>query len=326
MDSRNEGPGLAQRSPYALRHTYATWSIAAGVELYTLAVAPSAEGARFSTLFGAAPASGKCVFRVIAIQPWLTLVHAVAKNAAMAVPGARRARKRRLLARGLSVQTTPHRAEKIFQRHAAAAAAVRPIEQADVLEIGPGGSLSVLKLFRASGARRATSIDVLPWVAPGTTEEDPAVEYLYPVTVEDLPFRDESFDIIYSQGCLPMVGDPESAIGEIARVLRRGGVTTHFIDLRDPSRLDRADPLRFLRYRDWQWRLAYSHRLFKFNRWRASDFLEAFRRHGFETGLEVTATVDVDDAYRSTFAPRFRGKSLHDLATVAAFVVARKVT
>ncbi len=29
--------GVAQRGPYALRHTYATWSIAAGVELYTLA-------------------------------------------------------------------------------------------------------------------------------------------------------------------------------------------------------------------------------------------------------------------------------------------------
>jgi integrase len=29
--------GLLQRGPYSLRHTYATWSIAAGVELYTLA-------------------------------------------------------------------------------------------------------------------------------------------------------------------------------------------------------------------------------------------------------------------------------------------------
>ena len=28
---------MTQRGPYALRHTYATWSIAAGVELYTLA-------------------------------------------------------------------------------------------------------------------------------------------------------------------------------------------------------------------------------------------------------------------------------------------------
>jgi ubiquinone/menaquinone biosynthesis C-methylase UbiE len=126
----------------------------------------------------------------------------------MAVPGARRAGERRLLARGLSAQTTPQRAENIFRRHAAAAAAVRPIEHADVLEIGPGGSLSVLKLFRASGARRATSIDVLPFAAPGTTEEGPAVEYLCPVTVEDLPFADESFDIIYSQGRLNMVGDP----------------------------------------------------------------------------------------------------------------------
>ena len=29
--------GVSQRGPYALRHTYATWSIAAGVELYELA-------------------------------------------------------------------------------------------------------------------------------------------------------------------------------------------------------------------------------------------------------------------------------------------------
>jgi SAM-dependent methyltransferase len=215
--------------------------------------------------------------------------------------------------------------ENIFRRHAAAAAAVRPIEQADVLEIGPGGNLSVLKLFRASGARRATAIDVLPWVAAGSNDEDPPVEYLCPVTVEDLPFTNESFDIIYSDGCFQYVADPESAVDEIARVLRIGGVTTHMIDLSDPSHRDSADPLRFLRYRDCQWRLATSHRLFQVNRWRGSDFLEAFRKRGFKTSLEVTATVDVDHAYSSTFAPRFRGKSLLDLGTVGAFIVARKV-
>ena len=29
--------GVSHRAPYALRHTYAAWSIAAGVDLYTLA-------------------------------------------------------------------------------------------------------------------------------------------------------------------------------------------------------------------------------------------------------------------------------------------------
>jgi integrase len=36
MDARGEGGGLEHRSPYALRHTFASFSIAAGVPLFEL--------------------------------------------------------------------------------------------------------------------------------------------------------------------------------------------------------------------------------------------------------------------------------------------------
>jgi SAM-dependent methyltransferase len=267
---------------------------------------------------------------VPALRSGLSLFLAVAKNAGLAIPGAHRARERRLLRRGLGAGAlTESYAEGIFGLHAKAAVAFRPLAEADVLEIGPGGSLGVLELFQASGVRRATAIDVLPWIAEPddrasmTDDADRTIEYLHPVSVEDLPFPDESFDFIYSHSCFQYVRDPEAATREIKRVLRVGGVTTHLIDMRDRAHEDGDDPLQFLRYRDWQWQLATSHRLFQPNRWRTSDYVDALQRNGFEVTLEVTAAIDVDDAYRATLAPPFRRKRLDDLATVGCFIVAR---
>jgi len=259
--------------------------------------------------------------------PGVSFVGAAAKNAVLALPPARRAWKRRLLGGGLSGEP-PAAARRIFDLHAGAAGAVRPLADADVLEIGPGGNLRVLELFRAAGARRAAAIDVAPWAGDGVAQTSPdptqAVEYLVPVTVENLPFQDESFDVIYSHTCFQYVANPKAAVAEIARVLRAGGVTSHLIDLRDRSLARSGDPLRFLRYRDWQWRLATSNRLFQVNRWRASDFLAEFRRDGLDARLDVTERVDVNPSYRAMFAPQFRRKSLEDLRIVGAFIVARK--
>jgi SAM-dependent methyltransferase len=261
---------------------------------------------------------------------WPGLLRSVAKNAALAVPGVRGAYTRRIAGRGLgSDSLSPSYAERAFRLHAEAAAEVRPVAHADVLEVGPGGTLRVLELFRAAGARRTTAIDLMPWVTDRTErartpDAERAVEYLYPVSVEALPFPDESFDIIYSTTCLQYVRDPDAAVREIARVTRLDGVTTHLIDMSDRAHEQSDDPLHFLRYRDWQWRLATSHRLFQPNRWRASDYVDAFERNGFDVRLEVLTTIEVDNAYRAALAPRFRDKRLDDLATVGCFITARK--
>jgi len=40
---------------------------------------------------------------------------------------------------------------------------------------------------------------------------------------EMLPFRDNAFNIVFSQGALSEIADPQRALGEMIRVLRRKG-------------------------------------------------------------------------------------------------------
>jgi len=42
-------------------------------------------------------------------------------------------------------------------------------------------------------------------------------------TIEDLPFEDGHFDLVFSNGLLNLVPDKQRAFKEIARVLRPGG-------------------------------------------------------------------------------------------------------
>jgi hypothetical protein len=104
-------------------------------------------------------------------------------------------------------------------------------------------------------------------------------------------------------------------------MLKPGGVTSHQIDLRDHRDFDR--PLDFLRYSDRVWSLMTSHRPGQPNRWRASDILQAFDRHGLDVySLDRSPTSKVSERQRARFAPRFRSKSLDDLGTLEVFLAA----
>jgi SAM-dependent methyltransferase len=153
-----------------------------------------------------------------------------------------------------------------------------------------------------------------------------------------LPFADATFSFTYSIDSLAHVADPGLAVGESARVLAGGGVAVHEIVFSD---LDNPDTLADLRHSqaDWEGRLAsresadglfdvppgipaelaYGHR------WRASDFVEAMERAGFED-IEVEPIIRLkqEEVDLEALAEPFRSKDTDDLAVVVARVVGRR--
>jgi ubiquinone/menaquinone biosynthesis C-methylase UbiE len=93
-----------------------------------------------------------------------------------------------------------------------------------VLEIGVGAGSDFVKWLRGGG--RAIGIDMTD-AAIQMTREHAEVEGLRPSLTrsdcEHLPFRSESFDIVYAYGVIHHSPDTVRAVTEIHRVLRPGG-------------------------------------------------------------------------------------------------------
>jgi SAM-dependent methyltransferase len=256
----------------------------------------------------------------------------IAKNTSLLLPPVRRYYARRRLDRGRNVMKRGAAYPAgVFEKHRAAIEKIRPIE-GRVLEIGPGGDVAVAALFVKHGAVEAVCIDNEPWLS---ADEDvyaalgldsstlERVRYEAPCAIESAPFDDASFDIVYSHACFEHIAEPASAIRNVGRMLKPGGVTTHEIDLRDHRDFD--EPLRLLKHHDLTWKLATSRRPATPNRWRMSDYEREFRASGLViVDLVRAGTVTVTESERRSFAPRFRTLSLDDLGTTNIFVTAIK--
>jgi len=96
----------------------------------------------------------------------------------------------------------------------------------DVLEIGVGMGADHLE-WAKSGPHSLTGIDL----TPRAIEHARARFHIYGLhsdlrvaDAEQLPFADESFDLVYSYGVLHVSPDTPRAVQEVRRVLRPGGV------------------------------------------------------------------------------------------------------
>lgn len=117
-----------------------------------------------------------------------------------------------------------------------AVTAGRPLKAgADILDFGAGAGRHVAE-FRAAGYE-ALGVDT-----QFSSHEIGAAEprYLRRVVAPDyvLPFDADTFDFVYSTSVMEHVTDPGQALGEIARVLRPGGLSVHCF----PSRWRPIEP------------------------------------------------------------------------------------
>ena len=95
-----------------------------------------------------------------------------------------------------------------------------------VLEIGSGAGAHSC-LFKRRGAD-VTAVDLTPARALSTARKlalarGPGPARAYQADAENLPFRDETFDIVYSNGVLHHSEDTVRCVAEVRRVLKPGG-------------------------------------------------------------------------------------------------------
>lgn len=100
------------------------------------------------------------------------------------------------------------------------------IKGGDMLEIGPGPGYVGLELFKKLRPSSLTGCEISP--AMIRMAEKNAAEYSIPARYVlgnciEMPFKDESFDTVVSNGSLHEWENPLRAFGEIFRVLRPGG-------------------------------------------------------------------------------------------------------
>ena len=97
----------------------------------------------------------------------------------------------------------------------------------DGLEIGSGTGYFSLNLMQLGVIERLTATDISPGMLErlSRTAADLGLEARTVVTeAEELPFEDESFDLVFGHAVLHHIPDLEGAFGEFRRVLRPGGM------------------------------------------------------------------------------------------------------
>jgi SAM-dependent methyltransferase len=153
------------------------------------------------------------------------------------------------------------------------------------------------------------------------------LSFFYPYYVEKLPFRDSSFDCVYSSATFEHFKLPQQAVQELFRVTKAGGVHCHIIDLRDHR--DFNNPMEFLTLDDSQWlahyasirSTSYSHT----NRLRSSQIVHCFEQAGFTT-LKVLPFehCTVKPELRARLHADFKGFSDEELGIMGCKYIFRK--
>ena len=127
-----------------------------------------------------------------------------------------------------SMESMLSETEDLFRKRELLPVVEMPLDQLagkKVLEIGPGGGAHSC-LFKRYGAS-VTAVDITPERAISTALKLGLTAggegRAYNADAENLPFRDDTFDIVYSNGVLHHSEDTDKAVAEVFRVLKPGG-------------------------------------------------------------------------------------------------------
>jgi ubiquinone/menaquinone biosynthesis C-methylase UbiE len=196
-----------------------------------------------------------------------------------------------------------------------------------LLELGPGKTIELVLQAKQDGASSVAIADIEPYLSADEAERLGVDYKIY--DGKKLPFADESFDLIWSTTVYEHVRFPEEMVKETWRLLKKGGMVVHIIDLMDHFAHGRNRPdlvFNCLKYPKWVWEGITWNRSNFVNRLRASEWVDLHESAGFDiVSKDCETSSYIQENYRSdpqlSYLTRF---SEADAISTWLYLAARK--
>ncbi len=151
------------------------------------------------------------------------------------------------------------------------------IKNKTLLELGPGGTLGFGLLFLKNGGKEYFAVDYGDHRFKREITEVKNVKFFDISKTSHYPIPASGVDLIYSCAVLEHVADLDQCFNEMHRVLKRGGLMNHQVDLRD--HIFNQQSLFFLYLPGWLLKLLFRNTGGYVNRFRFNQYLELFDRY-----------------------------------------------
>ncbi len=192
-----------------------------------------------------------------------------------------------------------------------------------VLELGPGHTFGILEKVQKANAKEVYAADIMTWV----TNIPKGIHYQQ-YDGKTIPLPDNHFDVIWSWTVFEHLRYPKITVPEIYRLLKKGGVALHSIDLVDHFNYTwQKDALTFncLKYPEWLWNLMTWNRTSYVNRVRLSEWMNLFKKEGFEiVSIETKENEKVKQFHENGKIDYLKKYSSTDACTMSVFIVVKK--
>lgn len=172
----------------------------------------------------------------------------------------------------------------------------------DVIELGPGHTYGVACKIKEAGANSVSIIDIEKYIQDEVLQKHNYLDYII-YNGNDMPLADGSYDLALSNTVYEHLRNPEKTVSETYRILRKGGVVIHLIDLCDHmfygTSFVNDKAFNCLRYSRGVWNMMSYNRSIYVNRLRQSEWVSLHERQGFTIlQKEITINEHVKDLYK----------------------------
>jgi ubiquinone/menaquinone biosynthesis C-methylase UbiE len=216
------------------------------------------------------------------------------KNILIKIPFAKKIAKRNHIT---GVNQTEEGINKIYETYTKYVG----IKNKNVIELGPGHTYGVACKIKEEGANSVSIIDIERYVFEETLQKYPYLNYII-YNGKDMPVHSESMDVALSYTVYEHLRDPEKTVSETYRILKKGGVVVHFIDLCDHMfygpNWNEDKILNCLRYSKTVWSMMSYNRSVYVNRLRQSEWVSLHKEKGFSIEhIEAATNANIENLF-----------------------------